>query len=175
VHKELPNGINKMAFEIRPQDDAKCPVSYAVAIGFPTVEKHDMQAGLGSIRLALPCVHALAEGLDSTGSSDQVLFHSELSEKPSVVSLSGISGGPVFWSDGTKHGLIGFVKEALDVTPKEGEETFYTEPKVDFICQRVDFTILERWTQYIDMNWQKARDKINAIIEKEQSAEAVPK
>lgn len=164
-----------MAFEIRPQDDAKWPVSYAVAIGFPTVEKHDMQAGLGSIRLALPCVHALAEGLDSTGSSDQVLFHSELSEKPSVVSLSGISGGPVFWSDGTKHGLIGFVKEALDVTPKEGEETFYTEPKVDFICQRVDFTILERWTQYIDMNWQKARDKINAIIEKEQSAEAVPK
>ncbi len=45
-------------------------------------------------------------------------------------------------------------------------ETFYTEPKVDFICQRVDFTILERWTQYVDTNRQKERDKINAVIEK---------
>jgi predicted DNA-binding ArsR family transcriptional regulator len=66
--------------------------------------------------------------------------------------------------------LIGFVKEALDVTPKAGEETFYTEPKVNFICQRADFAIVERWTQFVDDNWQKARDKINAAINEEQSA-----
>jgi hypothetical protein len=166
VHESLPGRIKKAPFEIGPQSDAKWPVSHAVAVGFPTVEKHDTQDELGGIRLALPCVHALAEGLNSSGSSDQVQFHSEISERPSVVSLSGMSGGPVFWSDGPNHGLIGFVKEALDVTPKEGEETFYTEPKVNFICQRVDFAILERWTQYVDTNWQKERDKINAVIEK---------
>lgn len=166
VHEGLPGRIGKAPFEILPQNDAKWPVSHAVAIGFPTVAKHDTKDEIGATRLALPCVHALAEGLKSSGSSDQVQFHSEISERPAVVSLSGMSGGPVFWSDDTNHGLVGFVKEALDVTPKEGEETFYTEPKVNFICQRVDFAILERWTQYVDTNWQKERDKINTAIEK---------
>ena len=141
VHERLPDRIKKTPFEVRPQDDAKWPVSHAVAIGFPTVSKHDTKDEFDRVRLALPCVHALAEGLNSPGSSDQVQFHSEISENPSVASLSGMSGGPVFWSDDTNHGLIGFVKEALDVTPKAGEESFYTEPKVSFICQRVDFAI----------------------------------
>jgi hypothetical protein len=164
VDKDLPGYIGKEPFEIRVQDDAKWPVNYAVAVGFPTVEKHDFQDKAGRTRLALPCVHALAEGLNSSGTSDQVQFHSEIKERPSIVSLSGMSGGPAFWSDGTDHGLIGFIKEALDVTPKEGEESFYTEPKVNFICQRVDFAILERWTQYVDSNWQGEWDKLNALI-----------
>ncbi len=165
VHENLPGRINKTPFDIRPEDDAKWPVSHAIAFGFPTAEKRDVQDKVGAIRLALPCVHALAEGLNSPGTSDQVQFHSELAEKPGIVSLSGMSGGPVFWSDGTNLGLIGFVKQALDITPKDGEDTFYTEPKVNFICLRADFTIMQRWTQFVDANWQNERDKINAAIE----------
>lgn len=164
IHEQLPGKIGKVPFDIRRQDDATWPVSHALAVGFPTVEKHDVKDELGRTRLALPCVHAVAEGLNSSGSSDQVQFHSELSHKPSVVSLSGMSGGPVFWTDGTNRGLIGFVKEALDITPKEGEETFYTEPKVNFICQRVDHSILENWFQYVDANWQNARNTINNLL-----------
>lgn len=171
VQENLPGKINKTPFEIRPRDDAKWPVSHAIAFGFPMAEKRDVQDELGATRLALPCVHALAEGLNSPGTSDQVQFHSELSEKPGIVSLSGMSGGPVFWSDGTNYGLIGFVKQALDITPKDGEDTFYTEPKVNFICQRADFAILERWTRYVDANWQKERDKINIAIENAQRSE----
>jgi hypothetical protein len=170
VHPELPARIGKVPFEILAEHDAEWPVSHAIAVGFPTVEKHDLPDALGGVQLALPCVQALAEGLNSSGSSDQVQFHSELSEKPSVVSLSGMSGGPVFWTNESDHGLIGFVKEALDVTPKEGEETFYTEPKVNFICQRADFAIVERWTQFVDANWQKERDKINGAIQNGQSS-----
>lgn len=166
IHDELPGKIGKTPFDVRPQDDATWPVSHALAVGFPTVEKHDVKDELGRTKLALPCVHALAEGLDSTGSSDQVQFHSELSHNPSIVSLSGMSGGPVFWSDATSHGLIGFVKEALDIKPKESEETFYTEPKVNFICQRVDYSILANWFQYVDANWQKERDRINISLRK---------
>lgn len=164
IHEDLPSKIGKTPFEIRRQDDAIWPVTHALAVGFPTVEKHDIKDELGRTRLALPCVHAVAQGLNSSGSSDQVQFHSELSQKPSVVSLSGMSGGPVFWSDGTNLGLIGFVKEALDITPKEGEATFYTEPKVNFICHRVDHSILVNWFQYVDVNWQNERDKINNAL-----------
>ena len=164
VREELPGFINKTPFDVRPEEDAKWPISHAVAVGFPTAAKCDVKSEDGSIRLALPCVHAVAEGINSTGSSDQVQFHSELSERPTLVSLSGMSGGPVFWSDDTNHGLVGFVKEALDVAPKQGEVTFYTEPKVNFICQRVDFAIFERWAQYVDMNWQKERNKLNVML-----------
>lgn len=171
IHEDLPGRIGKVPFEVLPGKDATWPVSHAVAVGFPTAEKMDTQDEAGMTRLALSCVHALAEGLNSSGSSDQVQFHSELPDRPSVVSLSGMSGGPVFWSDGTDYGLIGFVKEALDVTPKEGEETFYTEPKVNFICQRADFAIVERWTQYVDAHWQEERNKINAAIQHEQQSD----
>lgn len=170
IHPDLPARIGKASFEIFAKDDAKWPVSHALAVGFPTVEKREISDKSGAIGLTLPCVQALAEGLNSTGSSDQVQFHSELTEKPSVVSLSGMSGGPVFWANETDNGLLGFVKEALDVTPKAGEETFYTEPKVNFICQRVDFAILDGWAKFIDAHWQDAREKRNAEIVKMQSS-----
>jgi hypothetical protein len=156
VHERLPAQINKTPFEVYPEDDATWPVTHAVAVGFPTLAKRDTQDEQGRIRLALPCVHALAEGLDSSDSSDQVQFHSEIEEKPGIVSLSGMSGGPVFWSDGTRSGLIGFVKEALDITSKEGE-SLCSPPRVNFICQRVDFATMERWAQYVDANWAEAR------------------
>ena len=92
--------------------------------------------------------------MDSDGLSDQVQFFSELSEMPTVGSLSGMSGGPVFWSDGARHGLLGFVKEGLDISVSECGD----KPKVQFICQRVDYAIMERWTNYIDRNWQSERD-----------------
>jgi hypothetical protein len=170
VADELPGVIGKTAFEIVREGDARWPVSHALAIGFPTVAKHDSRDKFGLTRLALPCVQALAEGIGSFGSSDQVQFHSELTQKPEMLSLSGMSGGPVFWNDGSTYGLIGFVKEALDVTPKEGEQTFYTEPKVNFICQRVDFEIVQKWTRYVDSNWQSERDKINTAIQELQAS-----
>lgn len=165
VNKNLPASIGKIPFEIRSQDDAKWPVTHALAVGFPTLEKHDSRDEEGWTRLTIPCVYAVAEGLNSSGRSDQVQFHSALSSAPSVVSLSGMSGGPVFWSDGTYRGLIGFVKEALDITPKEGSETFYTDPKVNFICERIDYEIIERWLKFVDENWDKEREKINVAIQ----------
>jgi hypothetical protein len=162
VNEELPSRIHKTPFEIQKQDDATWPVPYALAVGFPTFEKYEVEDSPGKFKLVLPCVHAIAEGLDSPGTSDQILFNSELSEKPCIKSLSGMSGGPVFWSDGKNYGLIGFVKEALDITPKADEETFFFEPKVNFICQRVDYQIIAKWLEYVDANWEHKRNSINA-------------
>jgi hypothetical protein len=168
VRQDLPEKVGKIAFEIRPEDDPKWPVSHAIAIGYPTNEKHDTKDQVGATRLAMRCVHAIAEGMNSPGSSDQVQFLSELPERPAVGSLSGMSGGPVFWSDRTSQGLIGFVKEALDVTLTEGAAKLFDKPKVNFICQRADFAIFGRWAEFVNENWQKERDKINAAIKKSQ-------
>lgn len=163
IDKELPGYINKEAFKFLAQNDANWPISQAVAIGFPTDEKYDLQDSHGNLNLALSCVHAIAEGLDSNGLSDQVQFYSELPEMPTVASLSGMSGGPVFWSDGARHGILGFVKQGRDISGSECGETPLTKPKVHFICQRVDYAIMERWTNYIDRKWQPERDKINTM------------
>jgi hypothetical protein len=157
----------KVAFEICVKGNAKWPVPFAIAVGFPTSSKNEVQDDIGATRLGLPCVHAVAQGLNSPGTSDQVQFFSELAERPNISSLSGMSGGPVFWSDEHHYGLIGFVKEALDVTPAEGEDSIFKEPKVNFICQRVDFEIFQKWAEYVDHNWQDERDKINAAIKLE--------
>lgn len=168
INADLPGYIKKVPFEVLPKGDPQWPVTHAIAVGFPTVAKEDVTDRFGNIILKLPCVHAVAEGLGATGLSDQIQFHSEISEKPSLVSLSGMSGGLVFWSDGKAHGLIGFVKEALDVSPKGGEETFYAEPKVNFVCQRVDFRTLTEWTEYVDANWTNERAKISAELKNKQ-------
>lgn len=144
VHEDLPARIGKVAFEVLPSGDATWPVSHAIGFGFPTLEKRDVEDDAGSLRMGLSCVHVVAEGLSSPGTSDQIQFHSELIEKPSVRSLSGMSGGPVFWSDGNRHGLVGLIKEAFDVVPKGDVENFYTEPKANFICQRADYSIINR-------------------------------
>ena len=164
ISTELPGYIGKKTFQIRAKDDAKWPVSHALAIGFPTAQKHDRKDQYGNIQMALPCVQAVAKALNSDGSSDQVQFYSEITKRPEIGSLSGMSGGPVFWSDGNNHGLLGFVKEAMDDTSKKDKEVLSREPKVNFICQRVDYKILFRWSNYIDKNWQAARNKINAAI-----------
>lgn len=160
IDEGLPSHIGKTPFEVLAAGDAKWPVEFGLAFGFPTAEKYDLESFPKGTKMALPCVRAVAEGLNSTGASDQVQFHSNLPKAPSVKSLSGMSGGPVFWSNGAEHGLVGFVKEALDVTPKEGEETFYTEPKVNFICQRADYSILKNWFKFVDDNWQNERSRI---------------
>ena len=167
IDKELPSYINKEAFRVVAQNDANWPISHAVAIGFPTNEKYDLKDSHGNLNLALSCVHAVAEGLDSNELSDQIQFLSELPEMPTVGNLSGMSGGPVFWSDGARHGLLGFVKEGGDISVSKCEETPLTKPKVNFICQRVDYAIMESWTNYIDEKWQSERDKINASISRE--------
>jgi hypothetical protein len=98
-------------------------------------------------------VHAVAEGVGSREDADQLQFFSELSERVPVSSLSGISGGPVFWSDGEYFGLIGFVTQALDVNPIEGGQTIHAGPRVSLVCQRASFDLFTRWAEY----WAEAR------------------
>lgn len=165
IDARLPAHVSKEAFNVLPEGDAQFPISHALATGFPTASKDDYDDGVGA-RLRMQCVQALAEGV-GLGSGDQLQFYSELDHVPTSGSLSGMSGGPVMWSEEDAHGLLGFVKEAMDVVPKQGEETLYTGPRVHFLCQRVDYQTLKEWFAFVDANWLAARDKINDEIQQE--------
>jgi hypothetical protein len=162
VHPDLPGRIGKEFFELRPAPAPTFPLRYALAVGYPTLSKTVRPEPQGK-RIAMQCVHAVAEGVGSGPDSDQVQFLSSIQEQPSTDSLSGLSGGPVFWSDGNAYGLLGFVKEAMDVKPREGEATLYTGPRVHFLCQRADYQTFLEWSAYADDTFAKERDFLNRL------------
>lgn len=171
IQRDLCLRIGKKPFKVLPQYDAIWPISYAVAVGFPTELKFDQMDEIGRTYMAMTCVHAVAESVSADGSGDQVQFYSELNKELETKYLSGISGGPVFWSNAERYGLLGFVKEALDKSSGHNDGNSPNTSRVHFLCQRADFCILEKWTNYIDENWQNERGKINAVIKAKIRAE----
>ncbi len=165
IDSKLPEYIGKVAYKFSECDDNSSSISHALAVGFPTISKKDIEKN-GQTRLSMQCVHALAEDVGGSLDSDQMQFFSEIENAPEHSDLSGMSGGPVFWSkDDDSFGLIGFVKEAMNVVPPEGEENLYSDPRVHFLCQRSSYATLSSWIQYVDENWQTARDETNSKIQ----------
>ena len=160
----LPARIGKHAFELEPKPVPTFPVAYALAVGFPTMSKTLHPEPEGN-RVALQCVHAIAEGVGSVAESDQIQFLSAIEKKPFTASLSGLSGGPAFWSDGAVFGLLGFGKQAMDLEPKEGEDTLYSEPRVHFLCQRASYETFAEWAAYADATFPRERDALNRKIQ----------
>lgn len=56
------------------------------------------------------------------GSTSRLKMISELDTSPDADNLSGMSGGPVIWSDQKSWGVAGIIKEGRDIKPKEGED-----------------------------------------------------
>jgi hypothetical protein len=165
IDDRLPAYIGKEAFELRPEVKPIHPVLYAAAVGFPTAAKMNRDEPLGA-RLAMQCVRAVARGVGAPAFADQIQFFSEIEENLEIGSLSGMSGGPVFWSDGVKLGLLGFVKEALDVEPRSGEESIYAGPRVNFIVQHSSYETFGLWTEHALREWPKRRDELNEMVSK---------
>jgi hypothetical protein len=163
VDDALPAHIGKEPFVFDADVTPPSAAPYAVAVGFPTLAKFNVERPQGT-HLALPCVQAVAEGRTTAQGADQLQFFSEITVSAPVASLSGMSGGPVFWSDHTRYGLLGFVKEALDVIPKPGEPSLYAGPRVHFLCQRTDYAMFALWAAHTDAEFPKEREKLNRRV-----------
>jgi hypothetical protein len=67
--------------------------------------------------------------------------------------LSGMSGGPLFWSTQDNWGLAGIVKHGGDLYPNiitENEEEF--PPTINIVAEPVTIAKLEKWTEKISHN-----------------------
>jgi S1-C subfamily serine protease len=140
IDSGLPSHLGKEAF---PLGEAAQPTifPYALAVGYPTGRKSKRTDAEGR-QIALECCQAVAEGV-STGHGDQVQFYSEITGQPEVTSLSGMSGGPVFWSDGNAYGLVGIVKQAM--SNEQHSQAIKVGPIVHFICQRFSTDEFANW------------------------------
>lgn len=150
--------IGKRPFVISDNDPV-WPIQYAMATGFPTAEKKDVDSKFGGIQLSMGFVRAVAAGNGADGKHHSVTFYSDLDSLPPISKLSGMSGGPVFWSEADRYGLVGFVKEALE---QEGGEVSGGTAKVHFCVQRVDRFIIRDWIDHVEKNWTLEREKQDA-------------
>jgi hypothetical protein len=158
VNPKLITSLGKVAFVIRENSSPADNISHGIAVGYPTRSKEYVSDPHGKY-VAMQSVHAIAK---CTGHSlDQFIFRSELKEWPATASLSGMSGGPVFWSDADNYGLAGIVVEAIDSSPGE---SFFNFPMVQFNAHRVSVETLVEWAEYADKEWPLARERINESI-----------
>jgi len=139
IPKDFPGQMGKRFLKLSEVNDQRpIPLKYAIAVGFPTGDK-TQEYGPDGYRVAMPCVQATAE---SVGSERQ--FLSILSDAPATGHLSGISGGPVFWSTADHFGLVGFVYEGDQTGPADD---MIERPRVRFFVETCDYHEFARWTE----------------------------
>lgn len=91
IAKKIPNTLN-----------------HAYAVGFPEKEKRKINTNTGH-RIGMQSVEVLAE--INTRPRSRFSLHSELSDPPQTTGLSGMSGGPIFWTTKNDYGLLGIIYE----------------------------------------------------------------
>lgn len=154
--------IGKEALDLDRCTEPSRPIKAAMAVGFPTLAKFSVQND-GRKHVRMPGVFAVAEGIGSSTTASQMQFRTETPIEPSF-DLSGMSGGPVFWSDETdkKYGLLGLVKEAMPSKPFDvnGVQTH----SIHYLVERTMLDQLRENLERVTREWQTARDALIAKL-----------
>lgn len=139
IPRDFPAQIGKRFLKLAAANDERpIPLKYAIAVGFPTGDKTETY-GPDGYRVVMPCVQATAEAMVS-----ERQFLSILSDAPATGDLSGMSGGPVFWSTADDFGLVGFVYEG-DQTGVAND--MIQHPRIRFFVETCDYHEFSRWTE----------------------------
>jgi hypothetical protein len=140
---DFPTKIGKRYFLLQPETGHRPnPLQYAMAFGFPSEEKENLYEGTG-YRVAMPCAHAVAEGMGG-----ETQFLSTLNDEPKIGHLSGMSGGPVFWSTADHFGLLGIIYEGSRTS---ATDDFIQSPRIHFFVDRCDHGEFSRWVAELDL------------------------
>lgn len=98
-------------------------------------------------------------------SQNKLLMFSELSEEPAADNLSGMSVGPILWSDESGWGLIGIVKKGRDI--KQGSalnsESFIGGHAIWIDGEPINIDIFDQWVSEIPNHEPQIRDMSRTI------------
>ncbi|RIA31311.1 trypsin [Ectopseudomonas oleovorans] len=113
-----------------------------IASGYPE-EQRAIKEG-NSINTFHPkfvsCIATLQES-----QSGNLYIQDTISEHRGVDVLSGMSGGPLIWSDSKRFGLAGIIKSGYDIQPKENG--FTSENSIFIHAERVTPQLLDNWLE----------------------------
>lgn len=118
-----------------------------IACGYPE-QQRTLTAGEHLSTLA-PKFVACTATLQITGKGD-LLLQDEISDHNGVDNLSGMSGGPILWSDHRRFGLAGIVYEGSDI--QGGEGRLVEGSGIWIRGERITAEKLDRWLPHIPAN-----------------------
>jgi hypothetical protein len=144
IPADFASRIGKQFFALTNDAEQRpTSLSFGVAHGYPTEEKWHAYDRDG-YQIQMPCVQALAEAMGS-----ETQFLSVLPVAPDIGHLSGMSGGPVFWSTAYHFGLIGFIYEGNRTA---GAQDVISAPRIHFFVELCGFQRFGEWVHELRLN-----------------------
>lgn len=171
IHHSLCKNIGKEPFDLTESSEKDdMAILHGVTIGFPeekVTEKsiHDFP----DYQIQMPCVHAVAK-LNKLHDNEFTLF-SELDVLPETINLSGMSGGPIFWSTHHEYGLLGITQKGLPTEPEtevSSNVSLGGRPRVYIKGHRITYERFGSWINHLGIDKNKFQSeeplKINFSI-----------
>jgi hypothetical protein len=141
--------IDKKFITLSKKDELPINLSHAVSVGFPKENmRKDEINGSMDYRIAMPCVHALAEK-NTSFVEDRFRLFSTLDSEPSTIKLGGMSGGPTYWTTDNQYGLLGLTCEASPTKPDKDSASLYGNNYVVSVTGEI--VTYERFKSWIDI------------------------
>lgn len=116
LDQEVIKSMGKKAIDLDEHDEVPPALTAAIAVGFPENLKRKKTAEAGSY-IAIP--HSTVTAHLQGTPSGRFTMHSIVSQKVDR-NFSGMSGGPIFWSEGMRHNILGIIFES----PNTNYDTF---------------------------------------------------
>lgn len=153
IHPKLCETIGKKPYKLTSKNEDFENIEYALAIGFPeekAVEKHSENRFFYQIQM--DCVHAL--GKLQSCNNNRLLIFSSLDTTPDINKLSGMSGGPIFWSTDSTHGLLGIIHKALPtkLDPNKSNESLSGGSQIALKGERITLDKFSNWVSQLKIN-----------------------
>lgn len=135
-----------------------------IATGYPEKSRRSFEINPSLNRLALSTAVAIApfECISET----KIRLVSELPSDPEVDNLSGMSGGPIIWSNESGWGFAGIIKDGRDVKPKEpnGSNHIINGHAIWIEGERLKYDQLARWLESIPRDEEHIPDLSKRLV-----------
>lgn len=115
-----------------------------IASGYPEQQRVIRQGN--NFNTFFPKFSTCIATMQMTAKGD-ILIQDTIEDHKGLDNLSGMSGGPIIWTNEERFGLAGIVKEGLDIQPKEGQ--LMTDNGIWIHGERITTEQFEFWLKSI--------------------------
>lgn len=130
----------------------------AIATGYPEQNRRSVPADRNLAKMAISTVIAISP-FERVSEYKLTMFY-ELDEEPIADNLSGMSGGPILWSDEASWGLIGIVKKGRDIKSgsSRNKDSFIDGHAIWIDGEPLSKALFEKWISVIPSSEPPIKD-----------------
>lgn len=154
VSPQYVTSVRRRPMKITPR--LGLPVS-AIAAGYPEQQRKTIPKDKVNDFLSLSVANCLAYITEQSG---RLVLSDGIDDAGELDILSGMSGGPIVWSDSKNFGLLGIVTSGLDIVPKESMDS---TPGIAIFGEPITYELFEHWISIMPPT-SALRDKSKCLI-----------